>query len=136
MQNLFSCKVCDKQFAQRQSLQVHQEFHKNANAKKFACDLCELRFKSEARFVNHFQSHGIHNQKVYACEQTFSRYGISIINYIINIQNNLKKLNLSFISISEPTISSDTKGHTLRGVENLNLDHPSHSHALWRNGKN
>lgn len=72
----FACAHCAKEFAIKQSLQLHQTFHQNEDEKPFACGECEVRFATEALLLNHFETtkqHGKHNLRCLYCEKTFER---------------------------------------------------------------
>lgn len=53
--SIFKCNLCNKQFALKSSLQIHERNHDNI--KVFKCDLCDKQFRLSSSLELHKKSH-------------------------------------------------------------------------------
>lgn len=67
LENLFECKLCQRQYALERLLIPHNAFHKRKDkmrAYQHSCSRCTFRFKSKESLDNHMRNH---DTNVYSC---------------------------------------------------------------------
>ena len=63
---IMSCRICRKEFASLNILQLHQEIH--SVGKKVPCNLCTAEFKSDKLLKHHHVN--VHSEKTFRCKSS------------------------------------------------------------------